>query len=95
MSTCTSCGAAIRFEQSAKPPHKWMILNPLPYEDGNVVIFRGYAHVFKDAAAALEAFPGSQLWVDHHATCEHGKQWSEYTAGKGPRPAQMTLGGEP
>ena len=94
MSECTSCGATVRFVQSEKPPHKWMILNPLPYADGNVVIDRERAVVFKDAEAAHERYPGSQLYVDHHVTCPQGEAWTRLKRQQA-KQIQLGPGGEP
>lgn len=72
MSRCraTDCQRPILWVRTATG--KPMPLDPDPVDDGNVIVVRGIAHVYRDAAAAREAtplYPDLPLRKSHHATC--------------------------
>lgn len=73
MMTCTSCGAEIRWAKTEKG--KWMPIDPLPAENGNIVpIGRGdqvLAHVLsKDENPEEHA----HRYTSHYATCPNANQ---------------------
>lgn len=96
--TCRSCKASVQWARSAATK-KAMPVQEDP-ENGNVVVDGGgFAHVFRDHAAALEAMetderlPLSETFISHHAVCPDRGEWShaprKQTAKKKPVQEEM------
>jgi hypothetical protein len=68
MTSCKSCGAAIRFVKSERG--FTMCLNAEPdAQRGNVLVEAGMARVLNRQQALIRRGLGTELLLSHHATC--------------------------
>jgi hypothetical protein len=78
VTTCRSCGAAIRWLE-IRPGGKSMPIDSEPHADGNVLadLNAGMGIVLSNASRAvvLEETPDEPLYRSHFATCPDAAAW--------------------